>query len=153
MEELRNQEGTGGTKPQREVEFVEIELDADTRIRPATSMATDAGTDYGLKIKKKLEEDRRRTLRVGGLTVKLPYDTTGTSARGTLSAEVRRVSESLAKREPEPLSAKMRRVAAFMDRSEGSKRHMGEKKKRRRTEDLEKLDRPPPRRRRHLSAH
>ena len=43
MEELRNQEGTGGTKPQREEEFVEIDLDADTRIRPATSMATDAG--------------------------------------------------------------------------------------------------------------
>ncbi|CAE7623519.1 unnamed protein product, partial [Symbiodinium sp. KB8] len=39
----------------KQVEFVEIELDADTRIRPATSMATDAGTDYGLKIKKKLE--------------------------------------------------------------------------------------------------
>ena len=129
---------------------MELELDSDTRIRPAAPEAKTAGTDCGLKLKTKLEEDKCRTLRVRGLTVKLPKAQAGEPARGTLAAKVKRVSDTLATVKPEPLAAKLRRVAVFMDRGGSSSKHEREKeKKRHRSPEPGKPERPPLRRRRH----
>ena len=119
-------------------------------IRPASQKAKQAGKQLGQRLRRQ-EEDRRRTLRVGGLTVKLPPAKMGEPARGTLTAKVKRVSRALGEQQPqESLVARMKRVAAFMDMGEETQRQPGESKVRRTRGH--KKDRPPLRRRRHLSA-
>ncbi|OLP95899.1 hypothetical protein AK812_SmicGene21946 [Symbiodinium microadriaticum] len=108
MEELRAQGTTGGGKPASTEEVVDIKIDAATHIRPAPQIER-TGRDYGLKVQQKLEEEKRRTLRVGGLSVKLPSAKTGEHARGTLTAKIRRVSQKLSSTPAETLSAKMQR--------------------------------------------
>ena len=151
MEELRAQGTTGGGKPASTEEVVDIKIDAATHIRPAPQIER-TGRDYGLKVQQKLEEEKRRTLRVGGLSVKLPSAKTGEHARGTLTAKIRRVSQKLSSTPAETLSAKMQRIAVFMDHGGDDTPTKGGRKKRRHTKSV-RTERPPFRRRRHLSAN
>ena len=131
-------------------DLLDIEIESGATIRPASQQARTAGEKLGQRLRSQ-EEDRRRTLRVGGLTVKLPPAKTGEAARGTLTAKVKRVSKALGEEKPlESLAARTKRVAAFMDLGEKFQHQAGEGKVRRAREH--KKDRPPLRRRRHLSA-
>ncbi|CAE7442725.1 XRN1 [Symbiodinium microadriaticum] len=131
-------------------DLLDIEIESGATIRPASQQAKTAGEKLGQRLRSQ-QEDRRRTLRVGGLTVKLPPAKTGEAARGTLTAKVKRVSKALGEEKPlESLTTRMKRVAAFMDLGEKFQHKVGEGKVRRAREH--KKDRPPLRRRRHLSA-
>ena len=152
MSELKQRGGApvprGGA--QAEEELIDIEIDSGATIRPASQKAKQAGEQLGQRLRRQ-DEDRRRTLRVGGLTVKLPPAKTGEPARGTLTAKVKRVSQALGGQQPrESLAARMKRVAAFMDMGEETQRQPRESKVRRTRGH--KKERPPLRRRRHLSA-
>ena len=148
MDELK--QPSGGAQMSQGDDLIDIEIDSGATIRPASASAQPAGEKLGLKLKKKMDEDRRRTLRVGGLTVKLPPAKVGEPARGTLTAKVKRVSKAIGGPPPETLAAKLKRVAAFLDVGEENRHKPGEKRQHR-TKGGER-ERPPPRRRRHLSA-
>ena len=130
-------------------DLLDIEIESGATIRPALQQAKQAGEKLGQQLRRQ-QEDRRRTLRVGGLTVKLPPAKTGEAARGTLTAKVKRVSKALGEEKPESLTARTKRVAAFMDLGDEFQPPLGEAKVRKVRE--QKKDRPPLRRRRHLSA-
>ena len=131
-------------------DLLDIEIESGATIRPASQQAKTAGEKLGQRLRSQ-QEDRRRTLRVGGLTVKLPPAKTGEAARGTLTAKVKRVSKALGEEKPlESLKTRMKRVAAFMDQGEKFQHNVGGGKVRHARE--RKIDRPPLRRRRHLSA-
>ena len=145
--------GGGATNPPERSskgdELIDIEIDSGATIRPALPQAQQAGEKLGQQLRRQ-QEERRRTLRVGGLTVKLPPAKTGEAARGTLTAKVKRVSKALEGEKQESLTARTKRIAAFMDLGEEIQPQMGEAKVRKLREH--KKERPPLRRRRHLSA-
>ena len=146
------QGGGAATPPERSSageDLLEVEIESGATIRPALQQAKQAGEKLGQQLRRQ-QEDRRRTLRVGRLTVKLPPAKTGEAARGTLTAKVKRVSRELGEEKPESLTARMKRVAAFMDLGEEFQPQSGKAKVRKVREH--KKDRPPLRRRRHLSA-
>ena len=95
MNELR--QPSGGDQIQEGEDLVDIEIESGATTRPAIPSVQSAGEKFGQKLKKKIDEDRRRTLKVGGLTVKLPQPKRGEPARGTLAAKVQRVSSSMAR--------------------------------------------------------
>ena len=130
-------------------DLLDIEIESGATIRPALQQAKQAGEKLGQQLRRQ-QEDRRRTLRVGGLTVKLPPAKKGEAARGTLTAKVKRVSKALGEEKSESLTARTKRVAAFMDLGDESQPQLGGAKVRKVREH--KKERPPLRRRRHLSA-
>ena len=114
MNELKQPSGgapvppSGGAQADREEELIDIEIDSGATIRPASQRAKQAGEQLGQQLRRQ-EEERRRTLRVGGLTVKLPPAKTGEPARGTLTAKIKRVSQTLGGPQPqESLAARMK---------------------------------------------
>ena len=144
----------GGDQRHKGDDLVDIEIESRMQAPPTTPSALSAGAKFGQKLKKKMEEDRRRTLKVGGLTVKLPQPRAGEPARGSLAAKVQRLSSSMASSSraapaQEPLQAKLKRMAALFDAGE---EELPKMEKRHRSMKGDKGDRPPLRRRRHLSA-
>ncbi|OLP80993.1 Polyadenylate-binding protein-interacting protein 4 [Symbiodinium microadriaticum] len=119
MDELK--QPSGGAQTSQRDDLIDIEIDSGATIRPASVSAQSAGEKLGMKLKQKMEEDHRRTLRAGGLTVKLPQAKVGEPARGTLTAKVKRVSKAMGGPPPETLAAKLKRVAAFLDVGEENK--------------------------------
>ena len=91
MDELK--QPSGGNQTCEGEDLIDIEIDTGATIRPASISAQSAGEKFGQKLKQKMDEDRRRTLRVGGLTAKLPQAKVGEPARGTLTAKARRVAQ------------------------------------------------------------
>ena len=75
----------------------------------------------------KAEEERRRALKIGGLVVKLPQPREGRAARGSLATKVQRISCTMTSSSstmpsssstgapPEPLRAKLKRMATVLD--------------------------------------
>ncbi|CAE7260958.1 PPOX1, partial [Symbiodinium sp. KB8] len=130
MGELKQSGGTPAPpeRSQAGEDLLDIEIESGATIRPASQQAKTAGEKLGQRLRSQ-EEDRRRTLRVGGLTVKLPPAKTGEAARGTLTAKVKKVSKALGEEKPlESLTSRMKRVAAFMDLGEKFQHKVGEGK-------------------------
>ncbi|OLP94038.1 hypothetical protein AK812_SmicGene23990 [Symbiodinium microadriaticum] len=71
MNELKQPSGgapvppSGGAQADREEELIDIEIDSGATIRPASQRAKQAGEQLGQQLRRQ-EEERRRTLRVGG---------------------------------------------------------------------------------------
>ena len=147
----------GGDPRRKREDMEEVEVETGMQTSHTAPSVQSAGERLGLKIKKKAEDERRRTLKIGGLGVKLPQPREGGAARGSLAAKVQRISCTLTSSStmpssssteavPEPLRAKLKRMATMMDAGGPSlqKGHRGTHEKNR--------ERPPLRRRRHLSA-
>ena len=163
MQDLR---AHGGHTRQTDIETEEIQVEAEQvevegGAPPAAAHSAQlAGSQLGARIRQRAEEERKRILQVGGMTVKLP-SRRGELARGSLQAKVQRLARTLyashAGEAPKPrgggtaesLSGQMTRVAKALD--EGGSSEPSHKARREKRRDPF-VDRPPLRRRRHLNA-
>ena len=158
MQDLR---AHGGHSRQTDIEMEDIQVETEGEVTTtAARSAKMAGSQLGARIRQRAEQERKRTLQVGGMVVKLP-SRGGELARGSLQAKVQRlartVSASQAGEAPKPrggrtaesLSGQMARVAKTMDEGGGSEPSRKARREKRRGPIV---DRPPLRRRRHLNA-
>ena len=173
-EEQPTGERSSGTPPLEQDELVQ-QVMQDLRVHGGYTRQTEAeggappaaahsaqlaGSQLGARIRQRAEEERKRILQVGGMTVKL-HSRRGELARGPLQAKVQRLARTLyashAGEAPEPrgkggaesLSGQMTRVAKALD--EGGSSEPSHKARREKRRDPF-ADRPPLRRRRHLNA-
>ena len=65
MNELK--QASGGDQRQKGEDLVDIEIESGAHAKQAIPSVQSAGEKFCQKLKKKMEEDRRRTLKVGGL--------------------------------------------------------------------------------------
>ena len=151
MEELRAQgsaaKSSGGSKPEDVEEEVDIEIDTNTRIRPARLPNRASGAI--LWAQSEAENGR------GEETYPQSW---GTHREAPAREDRRKCSGDFDRQDPqglkpmETLSAKMKRIAVFMDREGDGAPSAGGQKKRRHVREGQ-TERPPLRRRRHLSSN
>ncbi|CAE7867735.1 Ido1 [Symbiodinium necroappetens] len=113
----------GGDPRHKGDDLEEVEVETRPQASRTGLSAQVAGAQLGLKIKRKADEERRRTLKVGDLVVKLPPPREGGTARGSLMAKVQRLSSTMSSSSSggtpaETLRAKLKRMAAVLDEGE-----------------------------------
>ena len=75
MKELKGEDNPSRTTAKGEMEEVEIELEGEACIRPASSRSKTAGEMLGRIIRARQQDDKRRTLHVGGTDNQAPQTT------------------------------------------------------------------------------
>ena len=157
MQDLR-EHGGNARQANDDTEDIQIETGQEATIS-ADPSAKAAGSQLGARIRQRAAQERQRTLKVGGMTVKLPTRR-GELARGSLQAKVQRLARALSAshageastrggKAAELLRGQMTRLARTLDEGEileASKTSLRAKRRGPAT------DRPPLRRRRHLNA-
>ncbi|CAE7224293.1 unnamed protein product [Symbiodinium sp. KB8] len=151
MQDLREH---GGGARQADAEMEDIQVEPEGGATTTALSARVAGTQL------RADQERKRTLQVGDMVVKLPTRRGG-PARGSLQAKVQRLARTLSASHAgeastqrggtaaESLRSQMTRLAKTLDEGEGLETSRKDRREKRRGPAA---DRPPLRRRRHLDA-